>query len=131
MGLHPEASLMTNKLARGFDTVLMRYLSQLLCFEVKPSSLYRKSDYIRLLVNSSVLNTYAEGMSNVSNKAGAMVPNADTALLYFKTIDRHELQSAVSMVPFLTAHRCQSNLMAVKLIRTRIDRGGRTCRRRS
>lgn len=89
---------MTNKLARGFDTVLMRYLPQLLCFEVKPSSMYRKSDYMRLLVNSSVLNAYAEGMSNVSNKVGAGVPNADTALLYFKTIDRYELQSVVSIV---------------------------------
>jgi hypothetical protein len=90
---------MTNKLARGFDTVLMRYLPQLFCFEVKPSSTYRKSDYIRLLVNSSVLNAYAEGMSNVSNKVvGAGVPNADTALLYFKTIDRYELQSVVSIV---------------------------------
>ena len=95
---------MTNKLARGFDTVLMRYLPQLLCFEVKPSSVYAKSDYMRLLVNSSVLNAYAEGMSNVSNKAGAMVPNADTALLYFKTIDRHGLQSAVSMVSGLDFH---------------------------
>jgi hypothetical protein len=81
---------MINKLARGFDAVLMRYLPQLLCFEVKPSSLYRKSDYIRLLVNSSVLNAYAEGMSNVSNKVGAGVPNADTALLYFKTIDTYD-----------------------------------------
>lgn len=89
---------MTNKLARGFDTVLMRYLPQLLCFEVKPSSIYAKADYIRLLVNSSVLNAYAEGMSNVSNKIGAVVPNADTALLVFKTIDRYELQSVVSMV---------------------------------
>jgi len=89
---------MTNKLARGFDTVLMRYLPQLLCFEVKPSSLYRKSDYIRLLVNSSVLNAYAEGTSNVSNKVGARVPNSDTALLRFKGIDRYELQSVVSIV---------------------------------
>ena len=89
---------MTNKLARGFDTVLMRYLPQLLCFEVKPSCLYAKADYIRLLVNSSVLNAYAEGMSNVSNKVGAGVPNADTALIYFKSIDRYELQSVVSIV---------------------------------
>ncbi|MDG7013191.1 MAG: hypothetical protein JRN11_05945 [Nitrososphaerota archaeon] len=43
----------------------------MLCFEVKPSSLYAKADYMRLLVNSSVLNAYAEGMSNVSNKMGA------------------------------------------------------------
>lgn len=90
---------MTNKLARGFDTVLMRYLPPLLCFEVKPSFMYTKADYIRLLVNSSVLNAYAEGMSNVSNKVGAAgVPNADTALLRFKTIDRYELQSVVSIV---------------------------------
>jgi putative transposase len=89
---------MTNKLARGFDPVLMRYLPQLLCFEVKPSSMYTKSDYMRLVVNSSVLNAYAEGMSNVSNKIGARVPNADTALMYFKTIDRYELQSVVSIV---------------------------------
>jgi len=89
---------MSNKLARGFDTVLMRYLPQLLCFEVKPSSTYAKSDYMRLLVNSSVLNAYAEGMSNVSNKIRAGTPNADTALMYFKSIDRYELQSVVSLV---------------------------------
>jgi hypothetical protein len=91
--------MISNHLARGFDTVLMRYLPQLLCFEVKPSYTYKKADYMRLLVNSSVLNAYAEGMSNVSNKLGAgMVPNADTALLRFKSIDRYELQSVVSMV---------------------------------
>ena len=89
---------MTNKLARGFDTVLMRYLPQLLCFEVKPNCMYTRVDYMRLLVNSSVLNAYAEGMSNVSNKLGAGVPNADTALMYFKSIDRYELQSVVSIV---------------------------------
>ena len=89
---------MISNLARGFDTILMRYLPQLLCFEVKPSCLYRKADYLRLLVNSSVLNAYAEEMSNVSNRIGAATPNSDTALLYFKTIDRYELQSVVSIV---------------------------------
>ncbi len=77
---------------------MMRCLPQLLCFEVKPSYLYTKADYIRLLVNSSVLNAYAEGMSNVSNKFGAGVPNSDTALMRFKSIERYELQSVVSIV---------------------------------
>ena len=45
--------MISNHLARGFDTVLMRYLPQLLCFEVKPSYMYTKADYMRLLVNSS------------------------------------------------------------------------------
>jgi hypothetical protein len=90
--------MITNLLARGFDTVLTRYLPPLLCFEVKPSYMYTKADYIRLLVNSSVLNAYAEGTSNVSNKVGARVPNSDTALLRFKSIDRYELQSVVSIV---------------------------------
>jgi Transposase DDE domain len=89
---------MITNLARGFDTVLMRYLPPLLCFEVKPSYTYTKADYIRLVVNSSVLNAYAEGTSNVSNKVGTRVPNADTALLRFKTIDRYELQSVISIV---------------------------------
>lgn len=89
---------MVTNLARGFDTVLRRYLPQLLCFEVKPSYTYAKSDYMRLLVNSSVLNTYAEGMSNVSNKVGSWVPNSDTALMRFKSIDRYELQSVVSII---------------------------------
>lgn len=89
---------MVTNLARGFDTVLLRYLPQLLCFEVKPSYLYAKSDYMRLLVNSSALNAYAEGMSNVSNKIGTRVPNSDTALLRFKSIDRYELQSVASIV---------------------------------
>ena len=93
---------MTNKLlpARGFDTVLMRYLPQLLCFEVKPSYMYTKADYMRLLVNSSVLNAYAEGMSNASKKIVGCdgVPNSDTALMRFKSIDRYELQSVVSIV---------------------------------
>src|ERR1700674_4627327 len=90
--------MITNHLARGFDTVLGRYLPQLLCFEVKPTYTYTRADYIRLLVNSSVLNAYAEGMSNVSNKIGSVVPNSDTALLRFKTIDRYELQSVISIV---------------------------------
>jgi len=89
---------MSSKLARGFDIVLMRYVPQLLCFEVKPTSTYMKEDYMRLLVNASVLNAYAEGMSNVSNKIRVGMPNADTALLYFKSIDRYELQSVVSIV---------------------------------
>ncbi len=90
---------MTNNLARGFDTILRRYLPKLLCFEVKPSYMYTRSDYMRLLVNSSVLNAYAEGMSNVSNKMGSGgVPNSDTALMRFKSIDRYELQSVVSIV---------------------------------
>src|SRR5437867_8749787 len=87
----------SNLLARGFDTVLRRYLPKLLCFEVKPSYTYARGDYMRLLVNSSVLNAYAEGMSNVSNKIGAnRLPNSDTALLRFKSIDRYELQSVIS-----------------------------------
>jgi Transposase DDE domain len=91
--------MISNHLARGFDTVLMRYLPQLLCFEVKPSYLYTKSDYMRLLVNSAVLNAYAEGMSNVSNKIGSGgVPNSDIALMRFKSIDRYELQSVISIV---------------------------------
>ncbi len=88
----------SNLSARGFDTVLRRYVPKLLCFEVKPSYSYKKSDYMRLLVNSSVLNAYAEGMSNVSNKMGSGVPNSDTALMRFKSIDRYELQSVVSIV---------------------------------
>jgi len=35
-------------------------------------------------------------MSNVSNKIQGGVPNGDTALLYFKSIDRYELRSVVS-----------------------------------
>jgi hypothetical protein len=89
---------MVTSLARGFDTVMMLYLPQLLCFEVKPSYLYTRSDYMRLLVNSSVLNAYAEGMSNVSNKIGSRVPNSDTGLMRFKSIDRYELQSVVPIV---------------------------------
>src|SRR5438132_12390428 len=88
----------SNLLARGFDTVLRRYLPKLLCFEVKPSYTYTRSDYMRLLVNSSVLNAYAEGMSNVSNEIGSRAPNSDTALMRFKSIDRYELQSVVSIV---------------------------------
>jgi hypothetical protein len=38
-GAHPEASFMTTELAHGFYPVLMRYLPQLLCFEVKVSLL--------------------------------------------------------------------------------------------
>jgi len=90
--------MISNHLSRGFDTVLRRYLPQLLCFEVKPSYLYTREDYMRLLVNSSVLNAYAEGMSNVSNRIGSGVPNSDTALMRFKSIDRYELQSVVSIV---------------------------------
>ncbi len=82
----------------GFNPLLMRYLPELFGFEVKARSLYKKTDYISLLVNASILNTYAEGMSNVSRKLGNHTPTGETALTYFKTIDRYELQSVVSIV---------------------------------
>jgi hypothetical protein len=82
----------------GFNPLLMRYLPELFGFEVKARSLYRKTDYISLLVNASILNTYAEGMSNVSRKLGNHLPTGETALTYFKSIDRLELQSAASIV---------------------------------
>jgi len=97
-GAHPEASLMTNELAHGFDPILMRYLPELLCFEVKPNSIYPKMDYISLLVKASILNGYAEGTSNVSRKLLRKVPTGETALSCLKAIDRYELQSAVSIV---------------------------------
>ncbi len=59
---------MTNELAHGFDPILMRYLPELLCFEVKPNSVYPKLDYISLLVKASILDGCAEGTSNVSRK---------------------------------------------------------------
>jgi hypothetical protein len=59
---------MTTELAHGFDPILMRYLPQSLCFEVKPNSIYPKMDYISLLVKASILDSYAEGTSNVSRK---------------------------------------------------------------
>ncbi len=88
---------MTTELAHGFDPILMRYLPQLLCFEVKPNSVYPKMDYISLLVKASILNSYAEGTSNVSRKL-AKVPTGDTVLSYLKGVDRYELQSVSSIV---------------------------------
>jgi hypothetical protein len=96
-GAYPEA-LMTNELAQGFDPILMRYLPELMCFEVKPNSVYPKADYISLVVKASILNGYAEGTSNVSRKFLKEVPTGETALSYFKTIDGYELQSATSIV---------------------------------
>jgi hypothetical protein len=52
----------------GFNPLLMRYLPELFGFEVKARSLYKKMDYISLVVNASTVNTYAEGMSNISRK---------------------------------------------------------------
>ena len=82
----------------GFNLTLMRYLPELFGFEVKPRSRYEKSDYISLLVNASIMNTYAEGMGSVSRKVGNHTPTGETALTYFKEIDRYELQSVVSIV---------------------------------
>ena len=79
------------ELAHGFDLTLMRYLPELFCFEVKPNSIYGKTDYISLLVKASILNGYAEGTSNVSRKVGN-APTGDTILSYLKSIDRYELQ---------------------------------------
>jgi len=82
----------------------MRYLPQLLCFEVKPNSVYPKMDYISLLVKASILNGYAEGTSNVSRrllgarKGSRKIPTGETALSYFRGVDRYELQSAISIV---------------------------------
>jgi hypothetical protein len=83
----------------GFNPLLMRYLPELFGFEVKARSLYKKTDYISLLVNASILNTYAEGMSNVSRKLSrGRTPTGETALSCFKSMDRLELLSSVSVV---------------------------------
>ena len=55
---------------------------------------------MRLLVNSSVLNAYAEGMSNVSNEIGSGAPNSDTALMRFKSIDRYFLTCKIVTLVF-------------------------------
>jgi hypothetical protein len=75
--------LITNELAHGFDPIMMRYLPELMCFEVKPNSpSIQKWDYISLLVKASILNGYAEGTSNVSRKLLRKVPTGETALSY-------------------------------------------------
>lgn len=88
-------------LAHGFDSILTKHLPQLFCFEVKPNSVYGKMDYISLLVKASILNSYAEGTGNVSRKlllGEGSLPTGETALSYFKAIDRFELQSMVGIV---------------------------------
>lgn len=77
---------------------MMRYLPELFGFEVKPRSLYEKTDYISLLVNASIMNAYVDGMGDVSRRLGNHTPTGETALTYFKRIDRCELQSVVSIV---------------------------------
>lgn len=79
---------------------MMRYLPELFCFEVKPCPIYPKMDYISLLVKASILNGYAEGTSSVSRRLLGIrkVPTGETALSYFKTIDRYELLSITSTV---------------------------------
>jgi hypothetical protein len=90
----------STQLAHGFDPILMRYLPELFCFEVKPNSVYPKMDYISLLVKASILNGYAEGTSSVSKKVilGRKIPTGETALSYFRSIDRYELLSVSSIV---------------------------------
>ena len=47
----------------------MRYLPELLCSEVKPNSIYSKTDYISLLVKASILNGYADGSFSVPSQS--------------------------------------------------------------
>jgi hypothetical protein len=98
---------MTNEtviLAHGFDSILMKYLPELFCSEVKLNSIYSKMGFISLLVKASTLNSYMEGTGNVSRKllkvrrGARKLPTGETALSYFKTIDRFELQSVVGIV---------------------------------
>jgi hypothetical protein len=96
---------MSNELlAHGFDPILMRYLPELLRFEVKPNSVYPKLDYISLVVKASILNGYAEGTGSVSRKllgsgkGSRTAPTGETALSYFRSIDRYELLGATFMV---------------------------------
>jgi hypothetical protein len=99
--------LMTNELlAHGFDPILMRYLPELMRFEVKPNSVYPKMDYISLLVKASILDGYAEGTGSVSRRllggtrkgSRGTAPTGETALSYFGSIDRYELLSMTSVV---------------------------------
>ena len=55
-------------------------------------------DYISLLVNASMLNCYLDGLGYVSRNLGRRGPTGETALSYFKGIDRYELQSVAWIV---------------------------------
>ena len=96
--------LMSNALAHDFDPILMRYLPELVRFEAKSNSVYPKLDYMSLVVKASILNGYAEGTGGVSRKllgsgkGSRTSPTGETALSHFRSIDRHELLGATSMV---------------------------------
>jgi len=81
------------RLTQGFSSLLMKYLPKLFCFEVKPDSLYARTDFISLLVNASMLNCYLDGLGYASRDLGGRVPTGETALSYIKSIDRYELES--------------------------------------
>jgi len=90
--------LMYSELVNGFDLILMRYLPELLGSEVKPNSIYTKMDYISLLVKASILNRCAEGTSIVSRKLFGRAPTGETALSYFRSVNRYEFLSIPSTV---------------------------------
>jgi hypothetical protein len=65
---------------------------------VKPNSLYARMDYVSLLVNASMLNCYLDGLGYVSRDLRGRGPTGETAISYFKVIDRYELQSVAWIV---------------------------------
>ena len=70
---------------------MMRYLPQLLCFEVKPISIYQKTDYISLLVKASILNGYAlNRIRNMGVRVGYLLFDAGfTSLALPHYLQRH------------------------------------------
>lgn len=61
-----------------------------LTFEAKNKARYTKKDHLELLINASLVNGFAEGVSNALNEV-KKVPNGDTLLACLKNQDRGRL----------------------------------------
>jgi hypothetical protein len=89
---------MSNELAHSFDPVLMRYTPVLFCFEVKPNSVYPKTDYISLLVKASHTQRLRGGNEQRIEEAPRKGPDRRDRVVVPQDHRWYELQSAISAV---------------------------------
>ena len=85
-----------------FNNFVKELISPLFAFELKPCSWYKKKDFIDLTLFMSIMNCYAEGLSQTLREH-KHTPTSETLLDYLKTIKADDiLEKAKTQIDLCT-----------------------------
>lgn len=91
--------------------------NSLLVYDTKENPMYSKGQHLKLLLAASLVNGFAEGVSQTLNG----VPTGETLLSYIKSQDRKEMQSAFDAITERNVRRLKKERKLCKAVPIAID----------